>query len=85
MDCLSSDQVPFTEFMSGAHGGSLYTGSQALFASANGVSSGARWVLRLCQFCAQLCYAAIGGWRSLSPVVSGAAAGHIVITARRAS
>jgi len=30
-----------------------------------------RCVLRLSQFCARLCYVASGGWRPVSPVVSG--------------
>ena len=49
IDRLSSDQMPSAGFMSGAYAGSRYTRSQALFASANSASSGARWMLRLSQ------------------------------------
>ena len=38
---------------------------------AKSASSGARWMLRLSQFCAHSCYVASGGWRSLPLVVSG--------------
>jgi hypothetical protein len=71
MDRLSSDQMPSAGFRSGAYAGSRYTRSQALFSAAKLASSGARWTLRLSQFCARLCYVASGGWRSLSPAVMG--------------
>jgi hypothetical protein len=45
--------------------------SQALFSCAKSASSGARWMLRLSQFCARAGYVASGGWRPVSPVVSG--------------
>jgi hypothetical protein len=65
--------MPSAGFMSGAYAGSRYTRSQALFASANSASSGARWMLRLSQFCARPCYVASGGWRPLSLLVGGLA------------
>jgi hypothetical protein len=68
---LSSDQMPSAGFMSGAYAGSRQICSHALFSSANSASSGARWILRLSQFCARPCYVASGGWRPVSPVVGG--------------
>ena len=64
-------QMPSSGLSFGEYPGSREMRSHPLFSAAKSASSGARWMLRLSQFCARPGYVASGGWWLLSPLVGG--------------